>query len=759
VKRLPLQKTRHTALVVALAAGAVLGAVASALWVPAQVGALHERLAQQRRMYSALVARRADQLRDIGLFPQAYGLYRLAMDRALDTDSRNNAALGMALLLLKRAETEKHPYALMARQYLEALIESETRPERLGQAYRALVRAARLQEDTEIMLGAARRARELSACDIERGQLLLLEMDYLLEHGNWADMDRLTDPVETLAEHELWRDELALRQAQSDMKILVDARWFDAWAEQRGATNAVARTHARDALFRTTTARLERLAESAPERIAQNALFLSARLYHDNDDFAAAQRQMDLFLAREPSAHIKDALVLSLALARRQGRVRAARELIATFLRRYAWHDMIADDFMAVIEEAAAHGPPRETLDLIDQYTRLPISLPVRQTLLLKAGLLARDTGDDPRAERYFAELQNAGRTADDAIAARAMFERAAILMRQGADEAARRLLTAFVQSYPADERFGEALFALFDLSRRTGTDEAETIRLAMAAATEIPTDARTPATLLTAARRIEEMGAPALAQSHYAKIMLLQFMRLGRENEKAILNDSSTVAQAMLGNARSLLRMGEKTQADHVLRSLCNMAEPGAVRSEAAWLWATLALENGQTPEARRRLQRVDPQQADATIASRAALELLLMDLRAGAKTGEAAWALLPLLANMPSERIHADFLKKAYLSCFQRVAEENGIEAAQRFLESAAASPHGAVLPLREMSLRIGRRVLEQEGNAALIAFLERSAALIGTRQPHPVRDWDFLLQAARSVEKAREIVERYL
>jgi len=759
VKRFAFKKTRRTALVVGLAGGAVLGAVASALWVPAQVEALRDRLARDRRMYSALAARRADQFRDIGLFSQAYGLYRLALDNALDADSRNDATLGMALLLLDRAETEPHPYALMARQYLEALIEAETRAESQGRAYRALMRATQLQKDTEAMLVAARHARERSTCDIERGQLLLLELDYLLEHGAWADMERLTDPVASLARHELWRDELELRQAQADMKTLTDPEWFDAWAERRGTTNDAARAHARDSLLRETAARFARLAADGPERIAQSALFLSARLYYDNGDFATAQRQMDRFLAREPSAHIKDALVLSLALARQQGQVRKARELIATFLRRYAWHDMIADEFMAVVEEAAEHGPPRATLDLIDQYARLPVSAPVRQTLLLKAGLLARDTGDDARAERYFTMLQDMAPAPGDPVAARAMFERSGILLRRGEHEAARRLLTHFVHSYPADERCGSALFALFDLSRRAGTDEAETIRLAMAAATETPADARTPATLLTAARRIEDMGAPALAQTHYARIMLLQFLRLGRENEKAVLNDDSTVAQAMLGNARCLLRMGEKARADHVLRSLCSMTEAGAVRSEAAWLWATLALENDQTPEARRRLALVDPQRADAVVASRAALESLLMDLRAGAKTAEAAWALLPLLADMPDDRTHAEFLKRAYLSCFQRIAEETGVAAAQRFLESAAASPHVAVLPLREMSLRTGRLVLEQEGNAALIAFLEQSAALIEDRQPRPARDLDFLLQAARSVEKAREIVGRYL
>ncbi len=761
MKRPVFRKTKRTPLFVGLAAGTVLGAVAAVWWVPAQVSATRGRWAQERKMFSSLAMQQADQLRDIGRYDQARAYYRLAIDRAHDADSRNDAALGMAIMLLDRADSESdpYPYALIARQYLEALTEVETRPDRQSRVWLALVRATKLEKDTESMMVAARRARELSACDIHSGQLLLLELDYLLAHGAWADMARLADPVETLAEHDLWRDELDLRQAQAGMKILADPDWFDAWSEERDATNAAARTEARDALFRETAERFERLAESGPERVAQSALFYSARLHYDAEDFVAAQRQMDRFLSREPSTHIRDALLLSLALARQRGQTRTARELIATFLRRYAWHDLLADDFMAIVEEAVEHGPPRETLDLIDQYTRLPVSQPIRQTLLLKAGLLARDMGDDARADRYFSDLQAMSEGPGDTFSALAMYERAGIMLRQGDDDAARRLLAAFIKSHPSDERFGQALFALFDLSNRTGQDEAEIIRFAMAAAAETPEDSRTPETLLAAARRIEAMGAPALAQTHYARIMLLQFLRMGRQDDETVLNDDSAVAQAMLGNARCLLRMGEKARADHVLRSLCAMAEPGAVRSEAAWLWATLALENNQTPEARRRLSLVDAQRADPSVASRAGLELLLIDLRAGDKNAEAAWALLPQLADMPVGPEHAEFLKTAYLTCFQIIVEESGVEAAKRFLETVAASPHGAVLPLREMSLRTGRLVLEQEGNAALIAFLGWSADLTEARQPRPERNLDFLIQAARSVEKAKEIVGRYL
>ncbi len=759
MSRFRFNRTRRTALFASVAAGAAVGALFSVWQVPALVNAARARQEEFRRNYSALAVLRADRFRETKQFAQAYSQYRLALSSALDASSRNDAALGMALLLLDRAEQEPEPYALMARQYVEALLDTETRPDRLREAWRALMGVARAQEDTAGMMAAARHVRELLVCDVERAQLLISEWDYLLASGSWPDLDSLTHAAEPLSRDERWREEFEYRQALAKAKTLADPAWFDAWARHAGAEEDAALAEARSRLFRETIARFERLTESRQENIVQGALFHSARLHALEDDLDAADRLMALFLVREPFVHIKDALLLSVSLARQRGEVRTARELVRTFLRRYAWHEALTDDFLAVVEQAVEHAPAMETLALIDQYVLLPVAEPIRRTLLLQAGDLARDAGDLARAAGYYAEAETSALAAgEDSIAARALFKRAELKIRQGEDEAAWRLLTNYVVRYPSEESYGDALFALLDTVVRLEKGDGEIVRLALAAATATPEDARTPETLLNAARRIEAMGLFEQAQVQYAKIMLLQFLRIGRAAERVALNDESVVARAMLGNARCLLRLKEPVRADHVLRNLCALAEPGAVRSEAAWLWASLALENEQLVEARRRLGLVDMNLADPAIAGRVALETLLIGLRTGEATAESAWAVLPMLAAVPAEEEHAAFLREAYRTCFRTVIEEQGVQAARRFLEESAAGPHAALLPLGEMSMRSGRLVLEQEGNAALIAFLSWSAALIEQRQPQAVRDLQSLGQAAGIAEKAREIVERY-
>ena len=299
----------------------------------------------------------------------------------------------------------------------------------------------------------------------------------------------------------------------------------------------------------------------------------------------------------------------------------------------------------------------------------------------------------------------------DQPEVSRALIEQADACMASGAYGMAEKWLLMHLKRFPEDEGKGDCLYKLYEVKRLGGSQITDIMLVAMAAIDENPSDSRALQTLISLAHMLEDLGLYNLAQIQYSKIGLLRMTSIGRNRTEA-----DVMGQAVLGSARCLLKMGEIVKADHILREICNNYGSGAVRSEAAYLWATIARENGQLREAARRLALAELGQVDPELQARILFEKFVE----GKGTPKQLVELTGRLTNLDTEADIA-FARKAYIYCFKELATDRDFEGMQKVLDMAIEQPFADQLPLFTFCLEVASVILENEGLDAFSQFLE--------------------------------------
>ncbi len=674
----------------------------------------------------------------------------LAIDNAEQTDTKNDASLAMGEYLLARARHDPIPYALMAKQYLLALLDVETRSQERIRAYKALIVIAYLTKDFNAMQTAYREVAPLINDTDELGRILLLKAEICLEKGTWRDMRMILAQAGPIVEDPRRKNEFDMLEAMADEQVLLSEDWFDEWKADR--ENMTDDEKLRAELFEQTIKQFRTLSESGVVRVKAEVFFRIARLYFHEGMFEKARTAFGDFLQLEPVVHQAETLLMMARTARTLGRLPEAEEMISSFLTQFPWESAAEDEFIAVVDESIRQGRLEQALTLIENYPRLPTSEGTLSELLCKAGQLAASLGRHDQARDYFERVISLNARND--LVVTAMLALVNIDLALNDLDGAREWLLSYLNRFPFEVKQGDALFALLDIDIRRNAAMADILNVAVTAVNECPEDPRTAAALMLVAHEIEDAGLFELAAEQYNKVALLYYVHKTNNPEHA---DEATAFRAMLGNARCLMKLGDRQhEAGQILRKLCSDTAPGPLRSEALNLWAMLALSQDQKTEARRRFSLIKEEDSSPEARACAIVQLALLDMQETGNSTEALGKVASALSSLnPAAR--AKMAPTAWQDCFDLLARMREVDGLQLVFNEIVKS--GSLDPdsISTLNFRLGSIILADKGIPEFIARMEKNNDLMLANKMEPGPEILELLDHARNIETQKVNIEK--
>lgn len=749
VNRKSLPALLATLAVIVLAAGVAFAV--NRLWP--KLKEVHNEVKGEKDLASKNHLKLAEEYMHIGKFDESFASLQNALDSSVTQEARVEAGLLMGQLLVSKARTEPVPYALMAKQYLLAVLDMEKRPEVRLMVFRQLIMVAAIMKDVDGIVSMTKDAKALVTDPDAKVELLLIQLDAQLDAGTWKDVKALLiEADKAMSASTRWQYDYAIRSAMVSEKLLMKREWFDEWRKDHPTVSA---DELKARLFDNTVAKFNVLLGSGVEKLMEEARFRNARLYYQAGQFAEAQKRLSDYFNRDPVKHVDETLLMMTSLARQEGRTADAEEMMLIFLKRFPWNRAAAAELLSVVDMAMEKGHLKESLGLLEKFSSLPSADKMRPELLAKSGDVAVKLGLYDRAEYHFKKLMAIG--CSDRLAVTAMLSLADVCTRKKDYEGAKAWLTRLINRYPYEKRSSEALYGLSEIFEKISTNTADIISMAVVAAKRGPDDPRAMTALLMAARKLEEMGLTGLAQVQYSRISTLGNVRVSGQGSER-LDSASPIAQAMLGDARCLIAMKDSMRADRVLRELCNSVDKGPLLSEAAFWWASLAADRRQHMEARRRIALMDDKDIRPEIAVRVSFEKMLMEIGAGERSAESINTVLEKLVNFPAGD-QTEFVLKAYMTCFERLQEQNDLDGMKRFFTSAAGSPHAKNLPLRYFNLCIGKAVFKKSGSMAFADCMKTNDHVMKASGVMETNSVDPLVDMAQDVGGKVERVTNFL
>lgn len=680
---------------------------------------------------------------------QAFGYFKMAIDAAPNEEARAEAGTATAEFLLKLARNQTRPYAIMARQYLEAALDLTDHRSLQLQIYEGLYEIGQLLGDLDIVKAAGGSILELSKNENTRFDVLLTWMDLCLEKGTLTEMEALLERAEVYEDkNPAWNQQIALRRADMDAQILMRPDWTHAFF--KSATEEEAEL-LRASLVDETLDQYRVLVEEGDRLVQEDSLYKMAELCVYAGRLKKGREYLHEFLLREPATHLDEALLLMTRIARLEGQTETADQMISRFLKRYGVQQEASRELLALLSQMEQEGRIKAALELVEEYLQYPLNEQVYAEFLARAAHLAAKAGAYLEGEKFMDELLTLDLEA--AKMSVALLEQADACIASGAYPLAEKWLLKHLEMFPNDPLQGECLFKLYDVKRDGGGKVTDVMLTGMAAIEESPSDIRSLETLISLARMLEEVGLYDLAQVQYSKVGLLRMTNLGQGNAR-----SDVMGNAVLGSARCLLKMGKVVQADHILREICNNYGPGAVRSEAAYLWATIARENGQVREAKRRLALAELGDVDEDLAARIMFEKNLLDIASGKGTPQGLAALGRRLTELDSEA-DLEFARRAYIFCFDQLARANDLSGMQELLDMAIGRDFSGELPLRIFCLKLASRILARDGVDAFVTFMDEYQSLFEGASEELRAGIQQMLDNIEYMEEAEKIMGVYL
>jgi len=646
---------------------------------------------------------------------EAFGYFKMAIKAAPTKEMRAKAGMAMSSYLLKRALDKPRPFALMTVQYLDAVLDLTKDPVLRLKAYQEMRDAGLLLDDLEMVARASTHVLELSSVDAVKAQVLLDWMDMCLRKGTLGQMENILLLAEPYEEDPYWKNTFALRRVRTDAQILMRPNWGREFFRSASEPERISLS---EGLYNACMASYQKLAEGHNVTLTDECIFRMAELAVYDGNLEKGRELIQDFLLREPDQHIDQALLLMTTIARQEGRTQNADEMITRFLKRYGMQDQVVFELLALLDQMEQEGRIKDALKLSKEYLKYPLEPSLYPDFVARAAHLSAMSGHYLEGEKYMDELLTMD--CDQTIVSEALIEQADACMASGAYHLAEQWLLKHLELFANDPLQGECLYKLYDVKRLSGGNITDIMLAGMAAIDENPSDLRAMETLIALAHMLENLGLYNLAQVQYSKVGLLRMTSTGRNRAEA-----DVMGQAVLGSARCLLKMGEIVKADHILREICNNYGPGAVRSEAAYLWAIIARNNGQLREATRRLALAELGQVDPDLQARIMFEKNVIEIASGKGTTQEIMALIERLDHLAAEEDQA-FVRKAYIFCFRQLADDEDIEGMQKLLDVAVGQPNVDDLPLRTFCLELASVTLEEKGMDAFARYLERYSSL---------------------------------
>ena len=420
----------------------------------------------------------------------------------------------------------------------------------------------------------------------------------------------------------------------------------------------------------------------------------------------------------ELGANEREAILLSFGLARHENHMRVFQERVLRYVEIYELDTAVESYFFEALNLRIAAGKGAEVLSLLDQKLAQATVPEQRALLLLYMGDLAHKLQSDPVAERCYEDILNMPKAA--AFHPKALLARSIICAERGDLDDACQWLSNYLSRFPTGREWRDTAAQLLPhLRAHPGQGGVNLDAVAVFLAGHWPSDPITRDFLALTAQQMQRLGLSALAHNYYNRILLQPVPPA--QTQQPGLSQEPLPAAEMLSNARCLLDLNRRTEADHILRTICSQPEPTATRSEAALLWADIAQERDQRRECERRLGLIDVRHSDTNVVWMANINRLLMRVPAATNASRATAEILATLSD-PVARAHPELVHKVYQTCLEALTAQHD-EAGLR----AAFTTTNAVLSASDLEafrLRIARQYLLQQNYAVAGEWLQQSS-----------------------------------
>lgn len=687
--------------------------LASIVWVrPFVVRVISDYREKRARLPYQYIEYATNVLIEAQRYDEAFTYLQTAIDKMTLPEDRAAAGLVMAEFLLRRAESEPEPYAQMARGYLVASLNIEQQLARKLKMYKALVEAAEIMRDWDMVLNVCVQAKGIAEADADRAWFILKQLDVLLKTGSWDEFDKVWAGSGDLKEQSEWRLPFELRLARMYERVMTDDEWYQAWLSAQTVADPAA---VRSSLLNKSLALCDAIAKQSPD-FAAETLFMAIKLCVSENRFADARDRIRDYFEKNYKTHQEEILLILIRMARLEGKQQQSEELITQFLRRYQWFSRASDELLAVITQAESVGHYQEALDILEEYLKLPAAQDNAAALYFKAGELAQRLQLYDRALAHYNKVIAAN--PDESLLVATLMAKSEIFLALGDYAVAQDLIVRALTGFPFDPRRGGALYRLVDVFRNSEVPVADRLLVTSLAVDVMKNDPRVVDLLMELARSYEELGLYADAHENYAKVALLRTVdSLGREQSP----DSQRLMEALLGSARCLTETGDYVRADQLLRELAQSAEAGEIFSHAAYLWASIAFKEKQYQESDRRLSLIDTSKCSPELKIRVDLDRLLLDVAADRITPQQAVESLEGYSSL-SDIEKLAFADRAYRICFERMLQERNTVGMQEFIDALADDSKG--LPIDKWVMELASVVMADQGTGEFVRCLKRNA-----------------------------------
>jgi hypothetical protein len=638
---------------------------------------------------------------------------RRALDTALTTRARLDAMLAIGELLLARAHRTPAEYALPARQYLRCVTRQEARPDRLLRAHLGLLNVARLQQETDEIREACAELHRLQIPADEKAAVLLTQLDAILPRGTWQDIQPLLEELLPYHADAALGAEIQLRWVAAHELMLWRAEFQNAWAKKQSTAGTA--KEQRNALVEKLLATLDTLAAKEGPG-CDEARFRAFRIAFREGRYTETSRRLDALRINSLGPFQREALLIGVEMARHENQLSFFHARVQQYVDTYGIDAEIEPSFFESLDLLLSGDKGAQGLAILEEKLEQSVTPALRARLLRYTGNLARKLRNDNVADRCFAAILNLPDATEYHPAA--LLARGAIAADQGEMGDACQWLIRYLNRFPGEQHWDDAAQRLFDqLGTAPEKAGADLILAALLLSKRRPYDAHTLNVLMMAADHLEQLGLTSMAHEYYNRIVLLQPTR--QTTPTPASQGRATIMT--MANIHCLLDLGRREEADRMLRMLCNNPVSSTARSEAALLWATLALERGQKQEGERRLGLIDPRLCSSNVAWQARVHRMILQVSAPTNTTGNGVSELLAAIHEPVATGYPDLVRKAFQTCFAALAARNDTAGLRAVLASAHAGTPDATQ--EEYRLQIAKQFLARKDYHAAAEWLQNA------------------------------------
>ena len=697
----------------------VCGLVSVSIWIQPQINKAFDDIRESRNNVAHDCIKKALVLENAGRTHDAFSYYQLALEGSINAEQVNKSGLMMGEFLTRVAKKTPVPYASMARLYLEAVLDRDENQQTQLRAYESLIEIDRITLDRSAALSDCSKALSLATNVNQKAQIVLNQLEAFVEIGEWPEVNELFIEASQWVSNTVWQNDFEYLSAIRDEQILIRDDWLMLWDQQ---TLAVEPYLDRSDMYKQTVKKFLHLFEVGPASFGDDCLFRIARILFHEGNHHEANRYLEAFIDWESKMYRDETLNLIIRLAKIEGSKPRARMLMSRFMKQYSLSSQTTENILNTISKLEEVGFKQESFNLLTRYIKLPQAKNSMGAILSKAVLLSNTMGQFETSAHYLEKLLTL--SSDEALQGKAIFNQAETCLQKGEFNSAENWLIRYLDRFEYGKLRSEALFKLFDvMAKRKGAALADLMLVGSSAAIENPRDPRAVSILASVARMLEDIGLQELAQEQYRRIALINYVSI--DGHKALVK-MDLVGQAMVGQARCLLALNKKLEADRLLRELCNNYHKGPVHSEAAYWWSCMALDAEQLVEAERRIHLADLEDAPVHLRVKSLFIKNLLRIPRGKETSETIEALCDTIAELP-ENEHADLVIRAYRTCAIKLAEQEDLESLKTLLSSALNGQHADILPTQEIFLRLVKTSMTKEGLALFVDDLQEHKSLL--------------------------------